>query len=604
MTRPTRTPEAQESLDGFLRRLAEMEFWPDVSSFLAGFGLRYGRRMIEEASQAEELLDLEPGTLAPVSPTVAPSEPSRSWRFERHHSAPVCPDCLAAGKPHHQSWRHAFVTCCVEHGLRLVDQCPMCQEIFLPGRGGYDSCHCGCPLDRLERIAANDDEIAISALISGKMHPTRSRLSPALAFRTPSDIGEFIFFLASGGMDAVTGKKGKAPLPRTVEEARGFLADTFRLLCDWPTAFRDDVARRLREGEPSASSAPARLGRWYQRLMSFDSDAYADFRQALGEIVGQEFDGPYVGSVPVAACERDWISAAEASRIIGIRAERLVDAAGRGQIEGRQDTSGFGHRHTMVHRGTIEEICANRRRFVGKSGAREFLGTSRKQYDLFVEAGGLARCIHDAPPPLVEGAHDLEAMRALVNGIAARAMGTTADTVSFADLNLRFTTDRAGLIKVFQQVINGRLRPVAGSTEGRLAAFRFCRAEVETVLTEVRRGPGLTVQQVAQITGWKEQCIAAWCSQDLLAHETYDHAGRTGRTIQLESLLRFQSMYLPLSELAKQMDTTSRYLIRRLNEVGIETVGAFQDGKAWRGHLVTQAAVAGAVLDASPTREA
>ena len=226
-------------------------------------------------------------------------------------------------------------------------------------------------------------------------------------------------------------------------------------------------------------------------------------------------------------------------------------------------------------------IAPNRRRFVGKSGAREFLGTSRKQYDLFVEAGGLARCIHDAPPPLVEGAHDLEAMRALVNGIAARAMGTTADTVSFADLNLRFTTDRAGLIKVFQQVINGRLRPVAGSTEGRLAAFRFCRAEVETVLTEVRRGPGLTVQQVAQITGWKEQCIAAWCS-----------------------LLRFQSMYLPLSELAKQMDTTSRYLIRRLNEVGIETVGAFQDGKAWRGHLVTQAAVAGAVLDASPTREA
>ncbi|EAQ03014.1 hypothetical protein OB2597_12758 [Pseudooceanicola batsensis HTCC2597] len=429
-------------------------------------------------------------------------------------------------------------------------------------------------------------------------------MSPALAFRTPSDIGEFIFFLASGGMDAVTGKQGKAPLPRTLKEARCFLADTFRLLCDWPTAFRDDVARRLQEGEPSASSAPARLGRWYQRLMSFDGAAYADFRQALGDVVRQEFDGPYIGNMPVAACERDWISAAESSRILGIRAERLVDAVGRGQIEGRQDTSGFGHRHTMLPRGTIEEIRENRRRFVGKSSAREFLGISRKQYDLLGEAGGLAQCIHDAPPPLVEGAHDLEAMRALVHGIACSALETKADTVSFADLNLRFTTDRAGLIKVFQQIIDGRLRPEAGSTEGRLAAFRFCRTEVETVLTEVRRGPGLTVQQVAQLTGWKEQCIAAWCSQGLLAHETYDHAGRTGRTIRLESLLRFQSMYLPLSELAKQMDTTSRYLIRRLNEAGIETVGAFQDGKAWRGHLVTQAAVAGAVLDVSPARGA
>ena len=147
MTLPVRSPAPEESLDGFLRRLAEQEFWPDVYDFLAGLGLRYGRRMLEDAAKAEELLELEPGTLASISPSASPSNPSRSWRFERHHSAPVCPDCLAGGAPHHQSWRHAFVTCCVDHGIRLVDKCPMCQESYRPGRGGYDSCHCGCPLD-------------------------------------------------------------------------------------------------------------------------------------------------------------------------------------------------------------------------------------------------------------------------------------------------------------------------------------------------------------------------------------------------------------------------------------------------------------------------
>ena len=52
MTHPVRSPAPQESLDGFLRRLAEQEFWPDVSDFLAGLGLRYGRRMIEDGGGA------------------------------------------------------------------------------------------------------------------------------------------------------------------------------------------------------------------------------------------------------------------------------------------------------------------------------------------------------------------------------------------------------------------------------------------------------------------------------------------------------------------------------------------------------------------------
>lgn len=586
MRQPTLSPAEHESLDGFLRRLAEQAFWPDVAGFLSGLGLRYGRRMIEESAKTEELLDLSPGSLSAILPTVQPAAPSLNRHFERHHSAPVCPACLADGAPHHQSWRHAFVTCCVDHGLRLVDKCPMCQGSFLPGRGGYDSCHCGCPLDRLERIDADDTELAISALISGKLHPARTNLSRALAFRTPSDIGEFIFLLASGGVETVTGKQGKSPLPRTVAEARGFLAGASRLLCSWPTAFQEEVARRLGEGDAGSTSAPARLGRWYQRLMEFGDDAYEDFRQALGEVVAQEFDGAYVGGIPVAGNAREWISAAEASRILHIRAERLVEAVRQGQIQGRQDTSGFGHRHTMLPQVALEEVRANRDRFVGKSAAREFLGIGRKQYDLFAEAGGLAGCVSEAVPPLVEGVHDLDALRRFVDSVASHAVEPEGSTVSFSDLNLRFTTDRAGLIEVFKRIIDGRLQPACGSTDGCLAAFRFCQPEVDAVLAEARRGPGLTVQQIAQLTGWKEQCIAAWCNQDLLEHETYEHAGRTGRMIRIESLVRFQATYLPLSGLATQMGTTSRYLIRRLKELGVDTVGSFQDGPAWRGHLV------------------
>ncbi len=204
----------------------------------------------------------------------------------------------------------------------------------------------------------------------------------------------------------------------------------------------------------------------------------------------------------------------------------------------------------------------------------------------------------DEVPPLVDGPHDLEALTGIVQSIESGALKEAADTIAFRDLNLRFTTDRHALSEVLRRIIDGRIRPASGSVSGRLGGLRFCRAEVDAAMAEARRGPGLTVQQVAHLTGWKEQCIAAWCSQDLIQHEVYPHAGRTGRMITVESLLRFQATYLPLSDLARQMGTTSRWLIRRLGEVGVQTEGSFQDGQAWRGHLVAQSAVLRAGLGA------
>ena len=43
-----------ESLEGFLRRLAEAELWADVSEYLGGIGARYGRSLIENAAEIEK----------------------------------------------------------------------------------------------------------------------------------------------------------------------------------------------------------------------------------------------------------------------------------------------------------------------------------------------------------------------------------------------------------------------------------------------------------------------------------------------------------------------------------------------------------------------
>jgi len=586
-------PDQSESLEGYLRRFAEAEMWPDVSDFLGSFGLRYGRPLIEDALEVEGLLELPKGTLGDILPSATPSIPTRNWRFERHHSVPICPDCISEGRPHHHSWRHSFVTACSEHSLRLADECPMCGENFMPGRGGYDTCHCGCPLDRLPRNKALEAEVALSALISGDMHPSRSMLPPALAFRTPEDIGEFVYFLASAEVETETGKQGKTPLPKNLAEATLFLEPVFSTFCDWPTKFECAVSARL--SNSGAPTAPMRLGKWYQRLNSFDGQAYTDFHATLGKVVQREFDGAYAGGAGAPSDMRNWVSAAEAAKILHIRADRLVNAVAKQRIPGKKYASGFGHRHTMIHRDTVAEIAQDRQRFIDKTTAREVLGISRKQYDLLAEAGLIARFIPETLPPLVDGQYDSVAIKRFVDDISSTAVEVDGATVSLKELNLRFTTDAAALKEVFCRISDGGLRPTMGSTDGCFAGLRFSSKEIDAIIADVRHGSGLTIQKVAQLTGWKDQCVAQWCKQGLIQHEEFPHAGKVGRSISHEALCIFQMEYVPVSTLAGQLGTSARHLMVKLSDIGIETIGAFQDGTAWRGHLLKLSDLASAL---------
>ena len=161
------------------------------------------------------------------------------------------------------------------------------------------------------------------------------------------------------------------------------------------------------------------------------------------------------------------------------------------------------------------------------------------------------------------------------------------ETVEFRKLNLRFTTDKAGLLEVYQMMAAGELIPALDSVSGKLADFTFPKEQVRHILNRHRCGGGWTAQEVARITGWKEQCIAHWCDAGLIKHELGAHSRGLSRIIYPEALAAFQATHVQVSSLAKHLDTTSRSLMRKFDEKGIETVGAFQDGKATRGLLVS-----------------
>ena len=63
--------------------------------------------------------------------------------------------------------------------------------------------------------------------------------------------------------------------------------------------------------------------------------------------------------------------------------------------------------------------------------------------------------------------------------------------------------------------------------------------------------------------------------------------------------------YLPAATQAKQTKITTRLVMARLKEARVELIGAFRDGRAWRGHLVRLAdlTTAGWAVRASHDRD-
>ena len=95
-----------------------------------------------------------------------------------------------------------------------------------------------------------------------------------------------------------------------------------------------------------------------------------------------------------------------------------------------------------------------------------------------------------------------------------------------------------------------------------------------------------SVEEVAQITGWKAQCVAHWCELGLLGCEMRGHFWGRARIIRPEHLAAFQITYIPLASLAKELGTTPRALMSALSDANVEVLGACTEGAASRGHLV------------------
>jgi hypothetical protein len=451
------------------------------------------------------------------------------------------------------------------------------------------------PLSEFDRVPAPAFDVALSALIAGAAHPSRALLPPSLVTGGVERVGSFLRFLASHEGAPMTGKPGKTALPVSVVDARAFLSPLGAILSDWPAGFDCLVRRRLSEGDRSQQTAAGRLGRWYHGLIRFGGEAYLPFRERLVAVVRETFADPYL-KAPTIAAEGAWLSAAAAARVLGVRPDRIVEAVAAGAIEGRVHHSGLGHRHCSLTRETLAAIAERRARFRDARCIASMLGISKAQLRLLADAGLLPQ----APErlALADGTIDGDAIVRTVATLRAGAIDRPGPTIPFSSIGLRRTTDRGALIEVLRGILSGSIAPVSAPDGVAFGTFEFLSAEIEGAVARLRRGCGWTAQQVAEVPGWKEACVLAWCRQGLIVATPFPRSRGIGYTIEPEALAAFQATFVTVAALASEAGCSPLGMLRRLADAGVVTHGAFIDGTARRGHVVKIADLVPAIAGA------
>jgi hypothetical protein len=577
-------PQADESLLGYIKRRSDAEGFPDASSYLTMLGQAYGRAAFEKADDLATALDLEMSMLEPLLPGSETGDPALSWPFHRMHRDPVCPKCSAARGPRRKEWRHQLVSACAEHGFRLIDRCPGCRGPLTLTGDGYAGCLCGADYGAAEIEAATPMEIEVARLVAGRT----SRLAGVdLEQEDALDAVPTLWFLSSYLARARTGKEGKGTRPRTLEETRDLLASVEPLLMKWPEVFDDHVRARWDAPGAEGLTAAARLGSWYRGLQQQKGLLGGVLRSRCIAVVGTVCGDTYKTSRHVEGSS--WVSAAEAGRLLGIRADRIAEAARSGVIEAKQGRSGTGHRHTIVRTADVSALQQLRYRTATKERVRALLGVSRKQFELMEEADFFGEHCRAEQHPCVTGTYDLEQIRIAVDQVlklAQRCAEPGEETVMFRDISLRRTTDRAALLELYRHIAARQLIPLITIGPTRLAEARFNARDVNSVL-QLHGGANLrTAAEVARVWGWKAACVTGWCEQGLLQATRGRRGALEVWQITDEAIARFQREFHVVADLAGEGRTTSRRLLASLAERGVTSVGCIADGGASRGHLI------------------
>lgn len=531
-------PEADETLVGYMVRLAGVNGREDVLAFSRSLGMPFA------VLRAAGTRRFDPGILAAAS-GVPPARlaamaawPSARGRLAfngRDLSRPMislsrrraCPGCLAASAHHRAAWDLTLAGACPEHRARLIDACPSCRAPLGWTHPSIATCACGFDLTRApsdpvpERESGGIGEIHRLLGIAFTPGPERHRaVSPAVE-EIGAD-GTITLMWQLGWFE-----DGGRGLPRPLREARRrpdlhLLLDAgLRAASDWPASFHAFLDRqRERSGSrPGRFGARKELGPVAEWAASLAADG------PVGRLVLSGLDSYRPCASPLAS--RSPIMAAVARRGATLTLGRAAEMLGGSRSKARAALArrgiaasgdGLGRGASiLIMRADAEATADARDDLLDRRTLARELGCGRKVLDALLAAGVLL------PAEAAAGFDGLRRWRsseaaALVRGLEARAIPRPGRAVTFPAALRSLRQGGLAPAEAVRRILRGGPAPVGTDLDAiGLARVLLPADEVAALAREVRPDPEtLSIPEFAAALGLKQEIAYRLCGSGVI----------------------------------------------------------------------------------------
>lgn len=530
---------------------------------------------------------------------------ARGWTGTRRTTRDaVCPHCLCESPHLRASWEHAYVVACPKHEVLLVDTCDVCGQGLSPHRDHIDLCGCGRRLSEMRTPLATAGLLWLAALIATR-GASSGRWSPTVSGAPVDVVVELVHTLCLLHDPAVPPPRKNTATPRSVTESIRFLRPLDGLLADWPRGFEAHVSARIAAGNPEARTLNSLLGKWYLQLTAVATgNALTPFLEAVARVASAEFTG-LMGldrAASVMTQQATHLIASQAAARIGIHRDTLVNRIKDGKVQHR--TRKFGTRG-QAYEVPVEEVNAiieAREQWVTEGIAGAMLGVPGSVLQLLLDAELLLGDANWRQDVRKGGAIQLESLSSLADVL--RRAPSRAPISAGRRILLRELTGRRGdkkaIVAALRAIAAGEIRPLR--TSALPGGNEYALADISEHFSRPVAEAGTSLQELAEITGWKWESIDHWASLGLLEFSVVKVRGQVRRIVMPHQLLAFTRTYTPLADLARQLGTKSSALSARLE--GIEVLGAqtLPSGSR-RGGLLRTADLARKALQPAAAKE-
>lgn len=496
------TPFADESVNGYLLRLAEENFMDSSAALLREAGVRLKARYSEtELNAISETHGLDCAGIQQLAGFSQVVGSLGQGRFLRTAAVPVCVECLRASAYIRQSWHHQLFIACPEHQRALLAVCPECSEPLDLKRHSITTCPCGYDLTTADVTPADPASLWVASLL----WPASGISLPGLEALL-QDVDAFLLFLAN--LTLTEPHRKNAPID--TDKALAVCQASHQIGSNLLPRFRGFVEAKIEAANQMASSRfMLNLGSWYRELNTeFSGEVYAPVREIAHRLILERANAPI--NRKLKQISADWLglkatlTAAEAARILKSSPDRVVAFVKAGLLDGtilQGSTSEF----CMVKRAEVEVHQQAAADFLYGKDLLKLLGISRRTRDRLTETGLLSPVPEMQRPLFARGDYRRSEAVALLERLTESSceIDEPKRSLSFADISGKsFSNAQAN--DLLKRVFAGDLQPL-GRVRGiqGFAAFRFDEDTLAEVSAQHSTGIEFTITDLTKITKWK-----------------------------------------------------------------------------------------------------